>query len=244
MVLLFEQGNSRWKMSTVQGLAQGQVRVGANDDVTAFRHALADMTDGGASVRFASVARDEVAASYLRILDDSTQGDIRVVRSTDDMPGLRPGYHDNAQLGVDRVLAMIAARDRCRGGFCVIDAGTAITVDFVDADGLHLGGYILPGIRMARESLLASTAVPRAPGQQHDALLGRDTAAAIRLGSTHAVAGLVEHVFRAPDVDLGTPTPIVCIGGGDADSFLDLMPSPCIKIEHLVLQGLAVLAAG
>jgi type III pantothenate kinase len=62
--------------------------------------------------------------------------------------GLINSYADFSKMGADRWHAMYGAWSQKRAGFAVIDAGSAITVDYVANDGLHLGGYILPGKQM------------------------------------------------------------------------------------------------
>ena len=76
---------------------------------------------------------------------DSGSGRFSPVRR-DSACGLRNGYRDPAQLGVDRWLAMCAAWQQFPGSLCVVDAGTAVTIDVVAADGAHSGGLILPGV--------------------------------------------------------------------------------------------------
>ncbi|MCB1775421.1 MAG: type III pantothenate kinase [Gammaproteobacteria bacterium] len=241
--LLLDQGNTRWKMATVQGLARGEVVAGDNNDLEAFRNALARMGGDCAQVLVSSVAATGIRSRFVDILESSTGCRARRVCSTDTLPGVQAGYRDNAQLGVDRLLAMVAARAEVRGPCCVVDAGTAITVDFVDADGDHLGGFILPGLRSFRDTLLANTAIPRDAQVEEGAEFGRDTATAVDLGARFAVAGLVALVFARRPAQFGEFPPTVCIGGGDTGRLFDLMPSPCLKIPNLVLQGLAVVAA-
>ena len=101
----------------------------------------------------------------------------------------------------------------------------------------------MPGLRMFRECLLANTAIPRDEQIDEHALLGQDTATAVALGARFALVGLVERfVCGSATVFPGSPIDTI-IGGGDADEFLGLLPEPCIKLEHLVLRGLAVVAA-
>ena len=242
-VLLLDQGNSRWKMATVRGLPRGQVIAGDNDDTDAFRAAFAELGGDYEQVLMSSVAAADTKARFADMLASSSGCRVHTVRSTDTVPGVRAGYHDNAQLGVDRLVAMVAARAAVEGPVCVVDAGTAITADFIDAAGDHLGGFILPGLRSFRDTLLANTAIPRDARVEENAEFGRDTATAVELGARYAAAGLVALVIGRRPSAFGGTLPAVCIGGGDAERLVHLMPSPCIKITHLVLQGLAVIAA-
>jgi len=78
-----------------------------------------------------------------------------------ELAGVRNGYSDYTKLGMDRWLALVAAYVRCRRACVVIDLGTAITVDFVDAAGQHLGGYIAPGSKLLRTGLKRHTRLIR-----------------------------------------------------------------------------------
>src|SRR5687768_14091782 len=69
--------------------------------------------------------------------------------------GVTNGYIDAGKLGVDRWLAMLAAYHQQHDACCVVDCGTTITVDLVNADGRHEGGYIVPGLHLLRDSLAA-----------------------------------------------------------------------------------------
>jgi hypothetical protein len=75
--------------------------------------------------------------------------------------GVRIAYSDPARLGVDRFLALIGAHALHAGPKLIVDAGTAVTYDLLLADGSHLGGLILPGIALMRDSVLAGTQIPR-----------------------------------------------------------------------------------
>src|SRR3546814_5490867 len=67
-------------------------------------------------------------------------------RSSAGWHGLRNAYREPERLGVDRWLAMIAAWHTHRGAACIANAGTALTVDVIDAQGQHLGGIIAAGL--------------------------------------------------------------------------------------------------
>ena len=67
------------------------------------------------------------------------------------------GYRDPERLGVDRWLALIAARERSKQPTVIVDAGSACTIDLLDSEGRHLGGYILPGLTAMGEALVRGT---------------------------------------------------------------------------------------
>lgn len=77
--------------------------------------------------------------------------------STHPFPGLAPGYHEPARLGVDRWLALVALRARGVLPSLVVDAGSALTVDCLTAEGRHEGGWIVPGLALAQRALFQGT---------------------------------------------------------------------------------------
>lgn len=241
--ILIDLGNSRWKVVKASRGVIGEVRQGLYAEIDAFSAALAEIADGADAVMVASVVDRSRAETLLSVVRDVTGLSVRRVFSNDPVPGVRSGYHEPGQLGVDRLLAMVAARACCAGPFCVVDAGSAVTIDFVDAGGQHLGGLIMPGHRLARECLLARTSIPREAGVEPGARLGRDTPTAVALGSLYAVAGIIERFIGGSDALFPLSGTRVFLGGGDAGALEALMPPPCERIEHLVLSGLAVLAA-
>lgn len=241
--LLLDLGNTRWKIARAAGGHLTTVSSGPYDPIGSLEKTAQREAVGVTRLLLASVAEGETTDRIVDRVARTLHLPVTRIRSTDTMPGISSGYQRPEQLGVDRLLAMVAARACSAKPLCVVDAGTAVTVDFVDADGQHLGGFILPGIRMFRDCLLANTAVPRDTRIDEQAILGRDTPTAIALGARYAVAGLVERfVCGSAALFPGQPVETI-VGGGDAEQFLELLPQPCIKLDHLVLRGLAVLAA-
>lgn len=163
---------------------------------------------------------------------------------------LRSAYADG-QLGVDRYCALLAARARCPGRPVVlVDAGTAVTVDVLRADGVHAGGYILPGLYMARERmqrLLSDRVAPLAPGEGFDPWPvtdpGRNTTEALDRGWATAWAGGVAAVVTQARAAAQTAGPVACrLAGGDAAALRAYLDAPLTDDRGAVLDGLAVLA--
>ncbi|HYN77315.1 MAG TPA: type III pantothenate kinase [Lamprocystis sp. (in: g-proteobacteria)] len=162
--------------------------------------------------------------------------------------GVRVAYPEPARLGVDRWLALLAAHARGVGATLILDVGTAATFDLLAAGGHHLGGLILPGLTMMRDSLLAGTRIP--PGDPDPAVTpwATDTGAAIATGSRHALAALAERLYdRLSGLSTGanaglTAAPALLITGGDGPCIGPLISRPVELIPDLVLQGLVCLA--
>lgn len=165
--------------------------------------------------------------------------------------GVRVAYPEPDRLGVDRWLALLGAQGQRQVPAVIVDAGTAVTFDLLLADGEHLGGLILPGIAMMRESLLGGTRIPRVEPAVTDAPWATDTGSAMAAGSLHALAALAERLYdrlRARlDERAGGPSaaqPMLLVTGGDGPRLLPLIDRPCTLIPDLVLRGLARLTAG
>jgi type III pantothenate kinase len=159
--------------------------------------------------------------------------------------GITNSYEYPETLGVDRWLGMVGAWKRTHGALLVVAAGTAFTVDAVDATGHHRGGWIVPGYDLMVDALLGGTAgiagaVARAPPQSLGAF-GCNSAAAVHLGACHALAAAVERAYRRLAEDAGI-APTLFLGGGDAARIAPLLGVPAALESDLVLEGLAILA--
>lgn len=151
--------------------------------------------------------------------------------------GVVNSYRNAQQLGVDRWLALIAARARHKGACCVADLGTAATVDLLDVDGKHLGGLILPGVGMSRRALLEYTRIPWVGDIAMPTLpFGKDTAAAVALGGRYALAGVIERA--ATFLSAQCERPEVFVLGSEADAVMPFLDCAITKVPHLVLEGI------
>jgi len=148
------------------------------------------------------------------------------------------GYEDPQRLGVDRWLAILAGwelfHDRC----VVIDAGSALTFDFIDARGGHSGGYIVPGLQMMMGALFSGTSGVRI-NSSHEAGLayGVNTDMAVQNGCFAMALAFIEKVMA--DDSRGRVAINVVLTGGDADLLLTYLPKAVVHKPDLVLDGLA-----
>lgn len=163
-------------------------------------------------------------------------------RSGSAFGALRNGYRHTDQLGADRWLALCAAWARHPGALLVADAGTALTLDVVAGDGLHTGGLIVPGYGMMQAVLRRDTSdLARLAGREPDlgdGLLGRDTAAAMRLGAVRAMSCLVATCMKALQTEW--PAARLVLTGGDAAVLAAHLDEPAEIRPLLVLEGLAL----
>ena len=138
-------------------------------------------------------------------------------------------------MGADRWHGMYGAWQLLRGGFAVVDAGTAITVDYVAADGRHIGGYILPGLKMMLRSLQLDAA--RIGFDSRDSGItspGRDTGECVNHGLSWLFQSAIERI-HSDTRTYGLPD--IVVTGGDASRLLDLGLAADYR-PSLVLEGL------
>lgn len=169
--------------------------------------------------------------------------DVRFAHAERSGFGVRNGYRQARQLGVDRWVAMVGARAEAKGALCIVDAGTALTIDVLDRDGNHLGGQIIPGLDLMAQSLARDTSdIGRVPAASRDAAQGmgmfsKSTRRAVSTGSVNAVCGAIERAVRT--MRSGGFRPTVILTGGDASRILKQLDGKVLHRPHLVLQGLA-----
>ena len=150
-------------------------------------------------------------------------------------------YRDPAALGADRWAALIAARQSSAAAQCVVDCGTAVTVDALSADGEFLGGVILAGLYTMRAGLLTVTQAIHSADGADDSCLARGTGDGVAAGSLFGLAGAIERVVAEQRRTLGADARVL-LTGGDASRLLPLLSGPVTHAPDLVLQGLRLIA--
>lgn len=147
-------------------------------------------------------------------------------------------YSTPQTLGMDRLAAAVGAWAMQPGhDLLVIDAGTAITYDFVSADGVYQGGNIAPGISMRFKALHEHTgALPLVTSRATPPLIGSDTVAAIRSGVLNGVRYEINGYIE--ELESLYPSLLVFLTGGDAEFFDIKAKSTTFAVPDLVLYGL------
>lgn len=200
-----------------------------------------------------SVAGNALENALARAVHDELLRPLRFVRSTDRMRGMAVGYQEPWRLGADRWVAAVGGfRHTGSRAVVVVDAGTALTIDVVDATGRHRGGLIVPGPDMMVDALLTRTRGirVRAAGTARSAKrsstglqVGRNTRDAIELGAAQAAAGLIDRVYADAVRTLRT-RPVLLVTGGAAPNILrQLRTARARLVPDLVLRGLAEFVA-
>jgi type III pantothenate kinase len=200
------------------------------------------LDDTDAMVVLASV-NGEVADKLLPEIEAATGAEVHRIRRDLPIP-IGTCVDDDSTVGEDRLLAAAAAWDALKQAVVVIDAGTAITLNFIDGEGTFHGGAIAPGATMQLKAMHEHTALlPRVAFAQPDGKdpFGRNTAEAMLLGVYEGIRGMVRRLVERYAEHYGA-FPMVVATGGDAeilfrgDELVDRI------VPELVLHGMAVAA--
>jgi type III pantothenate kinase len=153
--------------------------------------------------------------------------------------GVSNRYQTPAQLGSDRWAALIAAHAAARRAprtQLVVMAGTALTVDMLTADGVFLGGIIVPGLALMQSSLHRATALLPAESGQYHTFPG-NSVDAVTSGAIEAACGAIQRVYA--HLAAHSDEAPHCIGSGGALKALNPhLPFPVTINDNLVLDGL------
>lgn len=188
-------------------------------------------------VQVASVASESATEDLLTRLRAQGASRILCAESQPRMAGLVNAYGDPRTMGVDRWLGMLGAWTQAHEALIVVDAGSALTIDVVRADGHHIGGFILPGRGLMLKSLQRDTS--RVLFQLSDdpsVELGVDTQGCVLRGLSWLWQGVVGQIQSlAGSHFINT----IWITGGDARHLQDAGLIGTYS-QDLVLDGLAV----
>ena len=236
--LQLDVGNSsaKWRVITA-GRVTARGKYIPGEDMS--RQLLLDSVKQPGQIWISSVASAATEAELVATLVKRWGVEPWIARTQAHTGGLSNSYGDPSRMGVDRWLVMLAARQRVNDAFCVVDAGSALTIDIVDAFGQHKGGYIIPGPALMERALLLDTDRVRFDEEVGYALTpGSSTAEAVRhgvaLAQTGAVALAIEHI------DLECPQLLFCGGGGEL--LMQLLGRGGSYEPDLVFEGLEAMA--
>ena len=160
-------------------------------------------------------------------------------------PGIKTGLdirlENPGQTGADLVVADVAALREHKPPLIVIDMGTATTMSVLDNNGAHIGGCIIPGVRISLDALTDRTAL--LPGLQLDQpkrSIGRNTIDAMRSGIMIGTACMLDGMIERMEAELGSKTTVIATGG-IAKFIVPLCKTPIIYDKDLLIKGLVAL---
>jgi type III pantothenate kinase len=154
--------------------------------------------------------------------------------------GLINGYEDPQRLGADRWVAMVAAWQYFRCGCLVVDAGSALTIDCIDSQGKHCGGYIIPGLILMQDALNAKTGKIQIDNCEVGLMPGINTRQAVGHGSILAMVSAIKAVYDSFEQQLSM-SPALVVTGGDAKTLLPYLSPQAVHYPDLVFDGLGLI---
>lgn len=244
MILELDCGNSFIKWRVLNASAVDLVAEGIVDSDQALREVLNALT--GVSLnrcRLVSVRTAEETGALIEMLEREFGVSVACAKPAREMSGVRNGYEDYERLGLDRWLAMLGGFHLAKGACLVLDFGTAVTADFISADGEHLGGFICPGMPLMRNQLRTHTRKIRYGDLAAERALtskdpGRSTVEAVERGCSLMLKGFVLTQLEMARSFWGEGFTLF-ITGGDAELVADAAPGARI-VPDLVFVGLAM----
>jgi len=172
-------------------------------------------------------------------------------KSSVQLAGVTSAYSEPRKLGADRLVAMIAAYHlETSQVSIVVDAGTATTIDAVDAQGQHLGGLILPGLDLCSQSLLEKTEMlatfNESKRKDEPNIFSTNTKQAIASGSLFGLVGAIKNICLVMEKEIrkNNSTMVIkkIICGGSASKLLPYLPKEFKHHDNLLMQGLKVIS--
>jgi type III pantothenate kinase len=246
MILLLDAGNTsvKWGLCEAGDIVMSGSFIHRGKNVNDLADQSWSELQMPASVYIANVAGEEPGRQLSGWIERQWGITPVFITTTGQACGVTNVYAVPEHLGVDRWAALIGAHYHGSGALCIVDCGTAITLDILAADGVHQGGLILPGVEMMKHMLLKNTAVKNTSCTQEPAqLFAMSTEDAINSGAVYMAVAAIDRVVA----DMaGAPgaCPDVVLTGGDASRILALLACPARHDPELVLKGLAILAGG
>lgn len=240
MILELDCGNSRIKWRQLEPAGTIRSR-GVCSGLHELQQVLQSHQQSFSLIRYCSVRDGDFAARLAELLQQYS-GSLLQARSQRQQAGVTNAYEEYWRLGSDRWLVMLAGYQRCGGNCVIVDCGTAITVDFINAAGQHLGGVIAPGLRLLQQSL------PQATGLRQPEVLvsselryGDNTELALAAGINSMCRGFFACQAQTATELFGVDSQII-MTGGDAGELHQFYPQAQLAPE-LLFEGLALVGA-
>lgn len=245
-ILLVDIGNSsvKWANYSTHGLTSMLIKKYPRNVSRDFFKECWKELDKPNEVYVSSVADDFVWQELAEACNELWNIKAQKVVSSKEGYGLVNVYNDATTLGSDRWCAMLGGLQNTSSAFLIIDAGSALTIDMVSEKGKHLGGHIVPGLGMMRESLGHQTALVKTKLSKNNAIslsLANTTIQCVESGIYLSVVKLIEAVYERESQQVKQ---ITCfLTGSDAEDIAGLLAFKSIIMPDLVLRGLAVIAS-
>ena len=252
-LLLLDAGNTRLKWAVIDsarvpahpaeaGLSDSDAWLGQG---AAAYHELAPLAEqwqqwGSLTACYGVRVANDASIASVQPLLSSVKLEVRWMGASERAGDVHNAYLPPHSLGADRWAALVAVRQRTADNALVVSAGTALTIDALDASGHFLGGMILPGLHRMRYALEQDTAqIGMQYGKFQD--FPNTTADAVESGLISACTGAIATMQANLEKKSGSP-PRIFLTGGDGASLRFFLPAGVTMVPALVLEGVYYLS--
>ena len=232
--LFVDVGNSKLKWRLYIAGSRKHDKCGSHEEFCAYLGEVSLEKPVIDSVKISCVKNNEATRAISDLIATKLDVVPRFAKVSQSFGKVRCGYKNIDELGVDRWLAIISAVDKYRKGILIVDLGTAITLDLVNNENQHLGGFILPGLKISLQALSScADKIPLISEIDNIAFPGNSTRSGVFGGIVNSVVAFIESLS-----DKYQLYPVLT--GGDK-----LQISARLSIKHsleenLVLDGLEI----
>ena len=247
MNLLIDIGNSRIKWCLHDNIENKFASVGAMVyDKSVLKELFCEHWDHLASpsrVLISNVSGLDIVEKLDAWIEKAWQVNTEYVKPEAHSYGVRNAYLDYSKLGVDRWMTIVAAwhrYQRYQEAICIVDCGTAMTIDGISKSGQHLGGLIIPGYTMMQEVLANNTSDINTVRKTSPSFnFSNSTEQAVNSGCCLAMLAIIDRVVTSMKND-GDGQVRCIITGGNAELVIEDLADEFEYDPNLVLHGLAV----
>ena len=235
-VLELDAGNTRLKWRLIkEGCVVARGAVDNDDDWNSRLPELIDHLGSFQLARMSAVSGGEKHRLLTQIIHGGFGVPVQVAQTKAACCGVTVAYSEPSVLGVDRWLAMLAAFHQPEQGTkIIVDSGTALTVDIIDPEGKHIGGYIAPGVQLMKQSLQLNTAQLSVKEELAESLSpGTNTLQCIDHGVLLMIVSMINSVIA------GFDNAIVYLTGGSVQLLQPYIEEESKYLPELVMDGLA-----
>lgn len=193
----------------------------------------------------ASVLKQEKTIQIFQMISSIFHIPVHQCVVTRNALGVECAYEQPERLGIDRWLVVLAAWIRFSSACHIVDLGTALTIDCIDRNGLHGGGYIVSGLELGIKGLLSGTDNIRPDAglfEQSGLEPGKSTAQAVYRGALMSAVGIIELSY-AQAVARDADTTLILLGG-DSQLVGPYLNSPYHYLDDAVFTGMSLLWKG
>jgi type III pantothenate kinase len=248
MLLAIDSGNTNivFAVFDEQGDIKGEWRSSTDTERTADEYGMWL----GQLMGLEGIERSDITAAILATVVPATLHNLKtlcrkyfereplVVGGPDVVLGLEVLVERPDEVGADRLVNALSARETYGGPLIVVDFGTATTFDVIDDRGDYFGGVIAPGVNLSLQSLhMAAARLPRVAIERPETVIGKSTVPAMQSGIFWGYVSMVEGMVERIQEEYGAPMKVIATGGL-APLFSE--HTPCIKCAdpELTLRGL------